>query len=670
MAHNRSTSLPIIEDDSVDPYAALRSTSPSSRRGKSRQRKAATASASFGGTGDSLNMSHLSFRSIGTAPRMPGSTPSLREQLRMHRMGDQRPLPHVESTKKKKAQKLAAHNLDVKARMNILLKTQDRGVIQNIRKENKKLSVKLADTRKQLADAHEELAALRIEVERLRSGAGAGPATGGAGGDSPSRPRTGSSTKSTPRPKTPPMVLARNGHLGRSSTSINVMRRTSTARFVSRSTTNDFAGFRARSRVPAGGNNGKGQPSFPAQCVVEFPWKIASLNLDDKSEDQLLMLQESGTVNPNALGLMCKLFDVIQLLAAASATSDDIGSFCQVAQSLLVKMVGCEVVNIWVVNTDSTVLLCRHDKDEKPLVASLTSGIVGQVYQNRATVAVPSNLSMHANFDEATDAHRVAGVASNCLDVPLVGENRQVIGVIQCLNRPSGNYSDIEESVLRQVAMLLGPMIQRCSAQMKRDTHLIASEGVLQVSAKLYSALGAMSIDQEQPDMFDMRKTLQNLQTQTEIFAERLTHGAVHVRVHMVKAYSSIAASDMLASLPPKKLRDTQDLVLNKSGNGIVGAVYLDGKSTYEIEAGASPLFNENIDIVAEEGYATYTIPVAITGHHSPLAVLQIVQPHYMSSARRELHMRFYERFASEISFLLLYFYNLAAAASSENKSA
>ena len=78
------------------------------------------------------------------------------------------------------------------------------------------------------------------------------------------------------------------------------------------------------------------------------------------------------------------------------------------------------------------------------------------------------------------------------------------------------------------------------------------------------------------------------------------------------------------------------------------------------VDAAAEVVFNENIDIVPNEGDDAYTVPVAIGGHRSPLAVLQIVQPHAESTAQRQLYMGFYESYANQVAFILLYFFNLS----------
>ena len=44
--------------------------------------------------------------------------------------------------------------------------------------------------------------------------------------------------------------------------------------------------------------------------MVKFPFNVTGLNLDDKSEDQLLLLQDSGAVDGNMMAMMCKLFEV------------------------------------------------------------------------------------------------------------------------------------------------------------------------------------------------------------------------------------------------------------------------------------------------------------------------------------------------------------------------
>lgn len=708
--HSRTMSLPVIMDsgqsaaDSDDPYEALRSSSPSSRRGG--RRKPATAAAAVGRDEDLLAMAHLSFRTLGTAPRMPNSTPSLKEQLRMARMTSNRPLPQVESTRSKKAAKQHAYNLNVKARMNKLLAgtggagTNDRNVIQRLRKENKKLTEQLADTQRQLADADTELDALREEVERLRSGGGGDGGDGAAprktqgstsrddspgsgnsssrGGKAGSRPTSPGSRGSTPRAATPPMRMRSNSSgtshaIGRSSTSANIVRRTSTAgrNFVTRSSTNDFSAFRARSNTRMlrgslhnhhhGGGNAGGGPVLPSDLIVKFPWNVTSLSLDDKSEDQLLKLQESGVADANVMALLCKIFEIVRLMAVAGEALSDLDTLCRQAQDLLVQLTGCEVVNLWAVNSDGTVLLCRGNKDEPPHAVALTTGCVGHVFQNRTALAINSNLAQQPLYDPSADAYRLAGLASNMLAVPIVGDSQQVIGVLQCLNRPKGTYSDIEESILRQCGLLLGRVVQQSSLHMRKEAQLVASQAIVQVTSRLYSALAAVSIDAEEPDTFDLRKTLESVQTQTEVFVGRLVHEAVQVRVHLAKEYSSVAVADMLATLPPKRLRDSQDIVLNRSGNGIVGAVYHGAKADYTEKALTATVFNENIDIVAEEGYGTFTVPVCIGGHRSPLAVLQISQPHSLSSAQRQLHMDFYTSYANQVAFVLLYFFNTSS---------
>ncbi len=93
----------------------------------------------------------------------------------------------------------------------------------------------------------------------------------------------------------------------------------------------------------------------------------------------------------------------------------------------------------------------------------------------------------------------------------------------------NNRYTDIEESLLRQCGMLLGPIFQQCAAQVRADTHLTANATIIQVTSKLYSTLAAVSVDTEEPDKFSLKKTLQALQAQTQIFAERVTRGAAQV---------------------------------------------------------------------------------------------------------------------------------------------
>jgi hypothetical protein len=354
--HSRSVSLPLItaggnrmdgdfddDDDDIsglggDPYGALQQSSPSSR---ARDRKPATAAASVGSGGGGLNdMSHLSFRTLGSVPRMPGTTPSLREQLRMARMGANRPMPQVDNARAKTASKQAALSMDVKARMSDLLSgrgssgTQDRSVIQGLRRENKSLTVQLAAARDEIAKAREEIESLRAELELAQqlqgkggtsatasasNGVAASPgdaAAGGSGSRPTSASRSGGSTP-TPRALTPDGARGSGpgaagsggsssgggggggggtGTLSRSNSMNNAtsVRRSSTARgSLGRSTTNDFAGYRARNnaRMARGGGGAAGGNGPPPQLAVKFPWHITELNLDDKSEDQLLLLQ-------------------------------------------------------------------------------------------------------------------------------------------------------------------------------------------------------------------------------------------------------------------------------------------------------------------------------------------------------------------------------------------
>jgi GAF domain-containing protein len=96
--------------------------------------------------------------------------------------------------------------------------------------------------------------------------------------------------------------------------------------------------------------------------------------------------------------------------------------------------------SIFIVDVEDEILWTKHSDGIGRIVITLDAGIVGDTYQSQKPQVV-NNPYHDARFLPNIDKQS-GYVTKNIITVPVFASNRDVIGVIQLLNKARGDYDD------------------------------------------------------------------------------------------------------------------------------------------------------------------------------------------------------------------------------------
>jgi len=104
------------------------------------------------------------------------------------------------------------------------------------------------------------------------------------------------------------------------------------------------------------------------------------------------------------------------------------------------KLLNADRCSIFIVDADDKMLWTKHSDGIGRIVIALDAGIVGDTYQNAKPQIVNSPYDdprFLPNIDKKSGY-----VTKNVITVPIFDSKRDVIGVIQLLNKSRGDYND------------------------------------------------------------------------------------------------------------------------------------------------------------------------------------------------------------------------------------
>ncbi len=129
-------------------------------------------------------------------------------------------------------------------------------------------------------------------------------------------------------------------------------------------------------------------------------------------------------------------------LASISEMEKSLDTIADKAKELL----GAERCSIFMVDSEAKMLWTKHSDGIGRIAIGLDAGIAGRTYQKKTYQLVN---------DPYSDKHFLAGidkqsgfVTKNIITMPIIDSNRQVIGVIQLLNKLEGDFNKDDVSVL------------------------------------------------------------------------------------------------------------------------------------------------------------------------------------------------------------------------------
>ena len=110
------------------------------------------------------------------------------------------------------------------------------------------------------------------------------------------------------------------------------------------------------------------------------------------------------------------------------------------------RLLNADRCSIFMVDSQDKLLWTKHSDGIGRIVISLDSGIVGDTYQSKSPQIVNSPYSdsrFLPNIDKKSGY-----VTKNIITVPVFDSKRDVIGVIQLLNKADGDYDDEDLQIL------------------------------------------------------------------------------------------------------------------------------------------------------------------------------------------------------------------------------
>ena len=152
---------------------------------------------------------------------------------------------------------------------------------------------------------------------------------------------------------------------------------------------------------------------------------------------------------------MAKILEVTQQLAAPFDLINMLAEVVNASQSVL----GADMAALWLYEADSKDLVIKVPELDPPARVAAGDGLVGECLMSRQIINVPDCYA-DPRFQGAVD--KATGYRTKTmLCVPLVGSGEALVGVLQLLNKNSGEFDDGDESIARALAAQCAVALQR-----------------------------------------------------------------------------------------------------------------------------------------------------------------------------------------------------------------
>lgn len=152
---------------------------------------------------------------------------------------------------------------------------------------------------------------------------------------------------------------------------------------------------------------------------------------------------------------MAKILEVTQQLAAPFDLINMLAEVVNASQSVL----GADMAALWLYEADSKDLVIKVPELDPPARVAAGDGLVGECLMSRQIISVPDCYA-DPRFQGAVD--KATGYQTKTmLCVPLVGSGEALVGVLQLLNKNSGEFDDGDESIARALAAQCAVALQR-----------------------------------------------------------------------------------------------------------------------------------------------------------------------------------------------------------------
>ena len=137
----------------------------------------------------------------------------------------------------------------------------------------------------------------------------------------------------------------------------------------------------------------------------------------------------------------------------------DLDTLLRRIEEATLRVIGCERVTVFVLDKERRELRSRFATGGQEIRAPLDRGVAALAFQTRRTVSSP-DATCDPRFNPEVD--RATGFRTrNLLAVPLIGYDKQSVGVIEFLNKSSGGFTDADEEMAATLASLAAIALQR-----------------------------------------------------------------------------------------------------------------------------------------------------------------------------------------------------------------
>ncbi len=128
------------------------------------------------------------------------------------------------------------------------------------------------------------------------------------------------------------------------------------------------------------------------------------------------------------------------------ASLQDIDEALPIISEEAKSIANAERCSIFIVDTNSNMLWSKHSDGIGKIAISADSGVVGNTVKTKKSQVINDPYS-DPNFLSKID-EKSGFVTRNILTVPIYDSKQSIIGVIQLLNKQSGDFSDSDEGVM------------------------------------------------------------------------------------------------------------------------------------------------------------------------------------------------------------------------------